>query len=88
MDSFEPWQAYTPSFMEQLDRSVAHVVAYALATDCFQQLQPLSERDVAIHAACQIDDGAVFSEQMSMADLCNFWAVSDQRDTEREEFCP
>jgi hypothetical protein len=90
MDSFEPWQPAANEFLLALPDDVlaeftdeAHAVAYALATDCFADTEPLSAHDQAIADACVTDDWGRLSDIMTMDDLCTWTRFDGNVDVRR-----
>jgi hypothetical protein len=78
MDAFEDWEPASTDYLLALPPEVrgpftddGHAIAFALAADCFRELEPSSERDRAVRAACQTEDWGWLSDIMTMADLCS-----------------
>lgn len=76
MDSFEEWEVAVPDYLAALPDDVrtgfaddGHALAYALATDCFAGLDPVSKVDRAVRTACAETNLAAV---LNMDDLCRY----------------
>jgi len=87
-DSYDQWEAAETEYFSSLgDHRLdfpddAHALAFALATDCFEELPATSELETAVQNACVTLEGDL-SDLMTMDGLCEWLNQEENVGAER-----